>query len=107
MNTVRLSWPSPRPVMTVVKTLTLGSAVQGGVIDGAEASGDRARQMNRMAGASPTSGSPEGRGAGVLGPRRFYRRPDVDVLAACCRYEDLPRGSEAGTTPPVRVSSIA
>src|ERR1022692_2785012 len=68
-----------------------------------------ARQMNRMASASPTSGSPEGRGAGVLDPRRFYRRPDVDVLAACCRYEDLPRGSEAGTTPPppVRVSSIA
>src|ERR1022692_4137621 len=46
-------------------------------------------QMNRVAGASPTSGSPEGRGAGVLGLRRFYRRPDVDVLAACCWYEDL------------------
>jgi hypothetical protein len=36
----------------------------------------------------------------------LFHRPDVDVLASCCRYEDLRRGSEAGMTPPVRVSFI-
>src|ERR1022692_2572854 len=64
-------------------------------------------QMNRMAGASPTSGSPEGGGGWrSRSTARFFQRPDVGVLAACCRYEDLLRGSEAGMTPPVRVSFI-